>query len=1326
MKTETSAYKVEANKRFMQPRYVVAISFDDADTDITYVSSHTDCLDPGGVAAIDRIDNSVISISGLSQKINPKRAAHTIGAISIVLWDTNGELTTKINTKLLAGEGLRKKTIALYQGFSDLTSWSDYSLKFTYKIDQVSVKDNAYTFDCSDITRQTKEKIFIADQGSLTASVDIGDSLVSVTIPDASEKFQLTAHDALYASNPSGDFGYIKIDDEIICHSGWSDANYDKLQVVERGAFRTAETVHTVSTANTQQTKHVDEFVYLEMPVVKMVYAILTGVLHGQGSSTLPDNWHLSVPVALVNSTDFTGIGDDLWDSVSNDGRIARFIGEQEVSGKKFLEEQLLLWSGTYMPVKADGRLSLKRLASTLPDSAYSAYVDKTQIHTQGKLTHNQKAVVNDITIRWSWIDDLQRYTKATRLKDLVSKGKYSDAKAQSYEFRGVFKGLHDDGDLQNYFRQLRDRYTAPPLETKLTVLPVWSKLDVGDIVRVNNADVKDYNTDTALDRSFEIQHVRTDWKTGLVTWDLFGGVEQSAQDILSTDYVMEDSFYTSTGTALTSVLTIVGGNVTVSGTLTGSAADHNAAVYYYDGDLTIADGVTVTITENVQLRIKGDFTVNGDLTGKGNGNVGATGDDFIPTSGPPDPDGQGFGTVGIFGAFGSPGVTLATQQSGLATDGSAEVWEVEQDDPSTIETALTSLNIKNPAGTALTGLPLDLRGSSGSAGGVSADFSHSQTPKWQKNADGGDGGDGGSALVIISRSGDIGPSGVIDISGDDGSLGASGVTYHGLTMHGSAGVGGSGGGLVWLIDGNATLPPRVGITINNGLTPIAIVDNVIAEDVYRALIPLSESAVKGHHMTQVDQRGSNLLLGYIPKQGSSFTWYPSDEQTITTTPMITIPSGNTPGQVLLTDSNGNLVWSYIGPEGASTEYCAGYPYTFVDTDTWRIENLDARNQFIVGRRLKFIDGSSLYYGTVSAIDYDVTSADDTTIDMTMEGGDVLTATVGEVCFVTGTAAWTPIVEDPFAGSSINDICTGLIGATEWWFAVGNGGKIAVSSNAGLNWTVLTTATSENFNACVYDSDYETFWAGGDAGVLANTTDCLTITSEDTTSIPALTGTDNYNINGFAYSETDGALLLLFKSATAQWKTAGSINQGGAWTAYAVLGALAVDRALKANWVSSTVRGNSFYSCKTSDTSSWLVLGYTDITFAAAHALGAGNVITAIGQFYDGGTCTVYGDSDGDIYGSAIWTGDDTATFVSQINGFAHSDFDDRLVCVGNSGTVGYWNVADKTTADKWNFIATGFDPLTNVNAVARNESDGIFVAVASNGQICRSSSGIN
>ena len=73
-----------------------------------------------------------------------------------------------------------------------------------------------------------------------------------------------------------------------------------------------------------------------------------------------------------------------------------------------------------------------------------------------------------------------------------------------------------------------------------------------------------------------------------------------------------------------------------------------------------------------------------------------------------------------------------------------------------------------------------------------------------------------------------------------------------------------------------------------------------------------------------------------------------------------------------------------------------------------------------------------------------------------------------------------------------------------------------------------------------------------------------------------------------------------------------------------------------------------------------------------------------------------------------------------------YSPLHTRTVIVGDTGAIGWIDDSGRATADNVTAVTNGFNPLANILAVDWNETDGIFIAVADNGQIARSTNGTN
>jgi len=851
-----------------EPRYVIEISFDSANTDLLYLTSHSDTETPAGaIGAGIVIENVIEGFSGQSQEINPDRGNSTIGGFTFNLVDVGAQLTTYQRDKLSFGRGLRHKQIAAYVGFEG-HAWDDYQKILTYIIDSVDYLDGVYTFTCSDIQRQARKSIFEPEVTFLSASVGPDDLLIPVSVNDLT-KFPTVEHDASYSERPNQTVSYVRIENEVICHSGLvNDVTLGpSFQVIQRGALNTKASEHVLkeNTSADRQEK-ITEHIYIEGPAAKIIYAILTGFLSGQ-SATLPDNWHLGIKPQYVRLSDFENIGDDLWNVTNASGRSVRFEGYKKTDGKLFIEREILLWLGCFMPVYSDGSLGLKRLTNVLSDSGYLVELNFLNVINYGRLKHDYSRVINQIDIEWNYNFNKDDFTKNSILIDAESLAIHQEAPKKTFKFRGVHTGKHTDEDILNHFDSMRDRFSGPPLAIEVEVSSSLNRLEVGDNVRLTLDQVRDFTgANINLSRTFEVQRVQTNWITGDVKLRLFGSSQRAGTlQRTSLSNVLQDSFYP-VGIELSTVLNIVSGVVTLDGALNGNALLSNA-IYYYEANLEIASGVTVTINQNVQLRIRGFLTVNGKIDGKGGGLLGGAGGSLFADNGLDSItvnlvsgtelaalDNASPGISGYLGSAKSSGNLyaagnvdfLTSRRFGIVTEGKLQ--------------SIPNYNLENKL-TDVSGLPVDLRGTSGPGGRLLSRRDGGLTlghPLYVVG-NGGNGGNGGAGLLIICRGMAFGASGTIDTSGGDGLLGG-GAVVRSKQLYASSGAGGAPGGLVVLLDGLST-PPELftGHIALQGESPIN------GATVYDARITSAQMAAQGISALTVHQSH----LGF-----SSFDWF--------------------------------------------------------------------------------------------------------------------------------------------------------------------------------------------------------------------------------------------------------------------------------------------------------------------------------------------------------------------------------------------------------------------------------------------------------------------
>ena len=565
------------------------------------------------------------------------------------------------------------------------------------------------------------------------------------------------------------------------------------------------------------------------------------------GWTLLPRHWHLGINQSLVRIQDFYDLGTDHWNTFTDVGKTVRIENPGTEDGKKYIEQQILLWLGSFMPVYSDGDIGVKKLANVLPYTSYHAHLTDANIISYSELVHDMPSVINDIRVKWNWVDSRKDFTKENIFIDTASIQKHQISDTKTYEFKAVHTGVHTDEDMLTYFDTLRDRYAGPPLRLKVKLKPSLAALEVGDRVRVSLAQIRNFtkffNNEYAIDRVFEVQQVTTDWTNGNLALDLFGSSQKAGElSRTSLSSVLLDTFYVNAGTALTSVLTIVGGAVTANGSLTGNATNIDNAIYYYDGDLTINAGVTVSITENVQLRVKGVLTINGKIDGRDAGATGGaattqfvgggTSDDVqvlenLPGGVDPLKDLDfNFGEQGYFGNTVPPGALSFNGAGTFTTVQETDNMDVKSYTEggytwygTTVQQAISEgrvqdipyFNLTNDQQTqTLSGYPLDLRGNSGGSGVPLLRVGWTYGAWGSKVsivANGGAGGDGGAGLLIVSRGVVFGGSGEIDLSGGPSSAGGFWQSAGLDKFYAGSGAPGAPGALVILLDGAVTNP---------------------------------------------------------------------------------------------------------------------------------------------------------------------------------------------------------------------------------------------------------------------------------------------------------------------------------------------------------------------------------------------------------------------------------------------------------------------------------------------------------------------------------------
>lgn len=824
MRIDNPEFSFNNKAQARTPVFVVRISFDTANTDVHYITSA-----PVNGLTGNIINNSLKFVSSTSQSLNPDKALSTIGSIKFQCLDDG--LTQLQRQKLQAGDGLKDKLVQFYMGDLDLT-WDKYALVNTQTIStSVSYKDQVYTFQCADVQRQLRKNIFDVKETALTASLSEDADVIEVFFTSGFDMVKQPASESGITDAPGQKVGYLihEVDGkkEIIRYTGKTSNSFTGCT---RGVLGTKPIASQYSDGDSvDEAPKITEFVYLEMAAPKLTYALMTGSIYGEPGEFLPDHWHLGISTDYVKTSDFVNIGVDLWNLAVNDAGLPAVVkGVQKVDGKQFIEEQLLLMMGAFMPVYSTGELGLRLMGNIAPNGGYDRLITDDQVASYGELKHDLKSTINQIQVSWNYVIGKDDYTRQNFLVDPDSIAKHGKSTVLELKMRTLETSRHSYTAIKSRFDSIRDSYAGPPILLNLQLTPDQNDIEAGDFLRVNLQHIQDFTKDgAALNRNFQVRRAAANWETGGVDVSLFASSQPaSAVAPQESTAAVADAFYASEGTEINATnfpgavsssggVTTIGSDISLAG---ADSVNDSAAVYYCLEDMTINAAAVVTITKNVQIRVRGFLQNNGTIDGSAKGmpgglgvstlgdnshtqNIGWQAYDYLSEWAP-----ENIGERGFIDGTCSPqtGGMVANRQffherTRYIHEGarpSAPVLNIEFD------------------GSAIKGLPDNLQGTSGAGGGCL-----SQLDSWSGGTmartlvqAGSDGGDSGAALVVLCRGFDHGANAKVDTSGGAADIPVSGQDSNysnaaNVAAFAGAGVGGQPGAVYYLMDGQTSTP---------------------------------------------------------------------------------------------------------------------------------------------------------------------------------------------------------------------------------------------------------------------------------------------------------------------------------------------------------------------------------------------------------------------------------------------------------------------------------------------------------------------------------------
>lgn len=832
MRTDPQPFATYNWSRDRAPVFVVQILFD--------VSSPSFTSEPGIINVPGTlISNTLTKLSSVSQQVWPEEGRTTIGSLTVTIAETSAAaITDELREQLLDyNQGPRDRPLKLYVGYT--SDFDEFVLVNTLYIDGISYERGTYIITARDKTRELREQICAPKQTKLTATLEAAATTMTV---ESTTGFQRIAHGTSYQDAPSSTVGYLLLEDtgEVIRYTGSTGTTFTGLT---RGVFQTKAKAVPFETANNRDNwPKVSEYIYLELPGPLMAIALMTGVTDPTASPrpTLPEHWHLGMnwDEDFVQAT-WTKIGEDLYDPSNLAlGFPIRFTGLDDEEGKSFLEREVFQLLGVYCATTTSGQLALRKINRVLDANGWLLKLTTANIISHGALKHDQKAVLNTFRVDYNW--DGEQLTRSVVIVDNDSITRHGFGDQRVLKFKGLHTARHTERAIRERLAVLRDRYAEPPLRLDVKVAGYLNQIEIGDTVRVELPGVQDYTTESAtLARTFEVQRVAVDWKTGEIELELFASARLIATLANNPTGAapVPAGWYTSLGTniaSLTGYVAAVGATparLTANVTLTGSATDIRASgsTWYHTGDLTIDSGVVITIVNNVQLRVRGFLQNNGKIDGKGRGPAGATDPDTVNST---STGWRNAGTEGYLGPtragdgvwvylFDAADYDFLANIEGPVVEGRAKA------------TAAGPLAL-NVTASVLEGFPAILAGTSGSAGGQ---ITHQGSIGFGSvRAKGGAGGAGGAGLLLVCRGLGFGPSGQVDTGGNDGTAGGKTSGYYidalnadmellvDYPMQAGAGAGGYPGAFYVVLDGDDVPYPDISATTfkaNRGDTPV-------------------------------------------------------------------------------------------------------------------------------------------------------------------------------------------------------------------------------------------------------------------------------------------------------------------------------------------------------------------------------------------------------------------------------------------------------------------------------------------------------------------------
>jgi len=578
-----------------------------------YLTSHPVTIVDAGSS---QFQGCIVSATGSSQSIVPERGFSTIGDMSITLQDVDGAFTAELRSILNNfSDTINNNKSEFYTGLGDML-FQDYVKITPVWVSGIANSDLEYTLTFSDTQRLTKASLFKTPaKTELVNSPLFATENISLEVVSTAD-FNDVLHDDNWEYAPGKRVGYVKVTG--VTESGesakeimqWEGKTTTHLQNIKRQLFDTP-----LVNLNGEDKVEIEEVIYLDLSVPKMIIALLTGDLYGQAGEGIPDSWNSGVSANLIDIDSYENIGQDLWEQ-----QVA-FVDIDKQTAKEFIASQLLAPYGLFNYINQNGELQLRRFGFQSQDSSSDIVLSYESLTSVSNISRDFKKIRNNFLINWEWRPDKDFYARKDGYIDVVSQEKFN-IKSDTYEIklRGLKNRSKGSKPTLDYVAQgIATRFSNPSINiTAEGLMRDMIAIEVGDTVTIDLPNQPDYASADSLLASFEVQGMSWDFLQGTQSLKLF-----TSSGAPSEFGITSGSSISNIGHAgWTSLIGSGYGSVNGEGEFVfNSTSTIPTGKYYFDGDVKFPDSSITTISKDFFLdastiRMGVSAVINGVGTG--------------------------------------------------------------------------------------------------------------------------------------------------------------------------------------------------------------------------------------------------------------------------------------------------------------------------------------------------------------------------------------------------------------------------------------------------------------------------------------------------------------------------------------------------------------------------------------------------------------------------------------------------------------------------------------------------------------------------------------